>query len=258
MKKGKLLSLFLLAMANMVGLSLVTFAWFTAKQKVDNGTNNIVAIKDEIVEDVKFYSFDTTQQGTKTQYLFNTTPISERDLGKYSIINSGYQLLVEIDFVPNSSASVRIETIAESYLGQVSYNEDGTVNYSLSERGNSLSSIVCFYAFSEEDVVLSDSGTFFTVNLSDSISGKKGFVNDDYTGLLPGKSNEICNVSNADKLFVVIDYDEASIETIYSANLGNDVTSGVGDNMVSDDEGHTYIEYVADFKLIIRKVTSNE
>ena len=92
--------------------------------------------------------------------------------------------------------------------------------------------------------------------MTDSLSGKKNLINDSYTDLLPSKSNKVCEVQNAEKVFVVIDYDELSIETIYSANLGNDITSGAGENMVTDEEGHSYIEYVADFKLVVKKVTS--
>ncbi|MCQ2799119.1 MAG: hypothetical protein MJ220_04465 [Bacilli bacterium] len=256
MKKGKLLSLFLLAMANMVGLSLVTFAWFTAKQKVDNGTNNIVAVKEDIIKSVNYYPYDQSEHGTKTLFHFLNTPVDSKDLGKYSIINSGYQLLIEIELYSEMNVSVTATTSAESYLGSITRNDDGDVEYTLKETGNSLSSIVCFYGFNNTDI--ESDGEGFTVDLNSSISGMKNFINEDYTDLIESKSSRVCEFNATNKFYIVMDYDEMSVETVYSANLGNPVTSGDSETMTTDEFGHAYIEYVTDFSIFVTKVEGGD
>lgn len=251
MKNGKLVSLITLTMANVIGLSLVTLAWFTATQKAESGAGSIAVIKDDIVESIKYYPFDSTKTGTKTQYYFSSTETDSRSLGYYSIINSGYQMLVEVTLNKVMDVSVTAVTKATSYLGVIEVDEENKPIYSLHEKGNSLTSIVCFYGFNGDQVSLDD-GSYF-VDLSSSVGGKKNLINSTYTDLIDGKKNKICQYSNTDKIYLVVDYDEKSIETIYSANLGNEVTSGMGQDMTIVD-GHSYISYDADFSFYISKV----
>lgn len=251
MKKGKLVSLISLLMANMIGLSLVTFAWYTTNQRTKKALSDLITVKENIVKNYNFYPFSSTQRGSKTEYYFSKTPVETKDLGKYSIISSGYQVLVEIELYDYMSIDVTASTTADSYLGDVSLNEEGKPIYTLQEKGNSLSSIVCFYGFDYTHIF--EANGDYQVILENSNGGKKNLVNDDYTDLIEGKKNSICTINNTNKFYVVIDYDEVSIEHVYSANIGNDITSGGGDDMTTDEEGHTYIEYVADFSINVTK-----
>ncbi|MCQ2771679.1 MAG: hypothetical protein MJ238_00160 [Bacilli bacterium] len=251
MKTGKLVSLISLTMANVVGLSLVTLAWFTTRPITDGDAGNIAVIKDQVVKEVNFYPYSSKMSGTKTQYYFDKTPISSKTLGYYSIINSGYQLLMEIVLESEMSISVTAETYSDSYLGIVERDENDNPIYSLHATGNSLSSIVCFYGLNNTELTINE--TFYSVDLTTYSSRKTNFINADYTDLVDDKKARVCQFSNTDRVYVVIDYDEISIETIYSANLGNDITSGVGDDMTVVD-GHSYITYSADFCFYINKI----
>lgn len=81
MKKRVFAALGSLIVMNFVCLSFLTFAWFTANQKVDNGMNNITAISDDPI-DVSFelYEYDEDNLTGRIAVDSTTTDESENEI----------------------------------------------------------------------------------------------------------------------------------------------------------------------------------
>lgn len=228
----------------------LSYSWFTARLYDEASVTSIVAYDEKIIDQVSFYQYkksDTLQP--EGVYNFEKTPSDIKDLGKYSIIGSQYQILIEVTLTEYatsySSFDVGAKSNASHYLGEL--DENGDLLTELQLNGNSLSSIVCFYAFDQSNI--SDEGDYYSLDLANTsnTSGSKiSFVQDSH---LISDGITMCNFTSTNKFFIVLDYDLELIEEIYSANLGNENISNM-DNIAED--GNSYITYIADFYFYVQ------
>jgi hypothetical protein len=233
----------------------VTFAWFSANRTVTASANNLVVAAKNTVSSTKVYPFydvtasgGTAVDGTLT---FSKTASTSQDMGDYSILKQeGNAILIEADLTTYAQGMNSIEISAHSnattFLAEI--DSSGALIRPLANSGNSLSSVVHFYAFSSASITgLNDnSAAYYSVALNSTInpgatkmtfvSGGK-IVNDQSIGSIAGPSVQ--------KVFFVLDYDISLIEQVYSANLGNDVANGGGGTMKSDNQ--SYLSYTQDF-----------
>lgn len=257
MKKTQLGALITVTLANIAGLCLVTFAWFTAKQTVDNGVSNLVAVCPEIIQEVNYYQYHSIDGVVQDEgiYTFEKSKSDSEEMGKYSIIGSDFQLLIEIVFTDyGSTRGVVLSAIstADIYLGETITDDQGneTPKQLLQKDNNSLSSVVCFYGFNENEIV--DDGDYYTVDISEKT--KKNFVKEENdVSVINNDSIRISSFEPSNRIYIVLDYDIELIEDIYSLNLGNEAISGEIDSGTGDIT-NSYIRYVPDFSFFVKEV----
>jgi hypothetical protein len=240
----------------------VTFAWFSANRTVSATANNLVVAANNTIHAIKVYPFydvtaagGTAVDGTLT---FSKTASTSQDMGDYSILKqNGNGVLIEADLTAFAQSKNTIDITAHSnattFLGQL--DSSGTLIDPLKSTGNSLSSVVHFYAFASSSITgLDDSAaTYYSVALSSTINpnaAKMTFVSDNK--IVTDQQIGTITGPNVQKVFFVLDYDIALIEQVYSANLGNDVANGGGGTMKSD--GQTYLSYLQDFYFWINAI----
>jgi len=249
-----ILGLFACAMASVMG-GYVSFAWFTANRQVSGNVSNLIAAEDNTVESVKVYPFFnvTSEGGTPVAGVltFDKTASSEQNMGDYSILKQeGNAVLIEVDLTASAQSKHTIDINAHSagttFLGALDGN--GALITPLQPTGNSLSSVVHFYAFSSASIGgLDDTGaTHYSVTLSNTINqnaDKMTFVSDDQ--IISDQAVGTLAGPGVSKVFFVLDYDISLVELVYSANLGNDVAAGMGVEVKED--GLAYLSYTPDF-----------
>jgi len=233
----------------------VTFAWFSANRTAAASASNLVVAAKNTVSSTKVYPFYdvTTSGGTAVDgtLTFSKTASTSQDMGDYSILKQeGNAILIEADLTTyaqnRNSIVISAHSNATNFLAEL--DSSGQLIRPLATSGNSLSSVVHFYAFSSAAIIgLNDSAVaYYSVPLNNTInpgaakmtfvSGGK-IVNDQQIGSLAGP--------NVQKVFFVLDYDISLIEQVYSANLGNDIANGGGGTMKSDNQ--SYLSYTEDF-----------
>lgn len=231
----------------------VTFAWFISRRTAGVNYASMVANSEDTVQGVKAYPYypitdssDPNYSLTSSVYTFSLTSVSSGDFGKYSLLNPlGNALLLEIDlteFALNAaSLNLLAHTSASAFLGET--NPDGTLKQQLQRSGNSLSSIICFYSFTPSSVT---KGTSYyscaLANTANTSSAKMTFVSNEV--LASDVTLSTLNGGNS-TLYVVVDYDAALIEYLYSMNIGNPTINAI-DSAASGD-GQTYLSYISDF-----------
>lgn len=220
------------------------YAWFTHSTPM--AANHFTVIKDRsLVKKVSFYPYyNTDLRRIKDTYTFSKTPLLNFKMGKYSLINHNYQVLIEVELTEEAYTKKSLDLIAFSnapyFLGELD-KKSGALIEDLKLKDNSLSSIICFYSFTENDIIENDNYYSLNINNTNNInSERKNFVNN----FLLNRVVKISNYSYAKKLFIILDYDIHLIEYIYSMNLGNPTIFNI-DNL--DNDGNNYLSYNIDF-----------
>lgn len=251
----KFLVFSIILFVNVLTSTFATFAWFTAVTQVDNTMTNLMAEHDTYVENYELFPYYNLDSGNVSgTYTFSTTATSTHSLGKFSLINSGYQVLVKVTLTDYAASLTSLDlyshTNAPFFLGEI----DSTTNQAkklLESSGNSLSSIVCFYAFTSDKVTtVTGTTNYYSLNLSDTcnVGGtSKTFVNN---SALVTSDPIIANYNSSKYIYFVIDYDKELINKVYAANLGNSVINSAA-NIAED--GNSYISYTSDFYFYVRK-----
>jgi len=230
-----------------VGGSWVTFAWFSANHASQVNLNSLVVGQRGTVSSIDVYPYDSTVSPQSGIYTFSKTPETVRDLGKYSLLQKqGNSVLFRVTLSGYGSSlstlNISAHSSATAYLGEVT--STGAVVTPLATSGNSLSSVVCFYAFSSIDET---QATYYSVTLANSLTPshqKMTFVANDE--IIPVQT--MASVSGPlSYVYFILDYDSDQIEKIYSANIGNPALSAIGGDSSSSGDNSTYISYLADF-----------
>lgn len=239
--------------------SYVTFAWFTTNRVASVNFTSLVATSLDTVKSIAVYPYVKNVSDGTTVFTYSQTPVSSQTLGNYSLLTpTENSLLLEITLTDYAQSSTSLDltahTNASSYLGEL--NADGTLKTQLAETNNSLSSIVCFYAFASTDVATVNSGgtDYYSLTLSATQNAGGSKLNFVKSNALV-KDVTMCSLTPASKFYLILDYDATLIEYIYSANIGNDAINNV-DNMASD--GQSYISYIADFFFQINAIHAAE
>lgn len=247
-QKRTMISLSSLFLCLVSTLAVATYAWFGSLRKSDVGAK--VDIKNvNLVESVKYHAYHKLDTPTEGVYTFEKTTTDNLIMGNYSLLNSGYQVLMEITLTAEGSTSNALTLNAFSsatyFLGDL---VDGTLVHPLQKTGNSFSSIINFFAFAETSIT--DQTDYLSLNISnrqiDSVTGKEKFIDTEYN---LHTEVDVCSFSvPMNKIYIMLDYDKELIEHIYSLNLGNPVLSDISD---IDPDGNSYISYSTDFGFVL-------
>jgi hypothetical protein len=229
--------------------SWVTFAWFSAQRTVSIDYASMIVASRDTVASVAVYPYHVLGSGEPASedgvYTFEKTPTTTQNMGKYSLLRpTDNALLMEITLTSFASSadtvSVTAHTNASFFLGEL--DESNQLKQPLALTGNSLSSIVCFYAFAQSDVV--DAGNYYSIALSstkDVTGTKANFV----SGYHLQTNVSLCSFSGPlTKFYLILDYDISLIEYVYSANIGNDTINDVTN---IDEDGQSYLSFDQDF-----------
>lgn len=231
-----------------------TIAWFSAVRSSQTNGGSINLYKNEIVKNVTFHTCDTTYETDEDILPFYVNGSKNYNFGKYAVDSAKYQTLIRVELDSKySSINLSVETSATYYQGEVDENGELKQEYLLKKTENSLTSIVDFYAFDESYIDNNTIDNHYNLKLNDTCNDnndKVTFVNDTYTGLVEEKRILMHTFTDVSVIYIVVNYNFASIETIYSLNIGNDVIFSA-DN--ADEEGRSYISYDCDFNFYILK-----
>jgi hypothetical protein len=234
-----------------VGSSWMTFAWFSTNRVSQVTLNSLVVGQRGTIDTIEVFPYDSTVTTETGVYAFSKTAETVRDLGKYSLLKqNGNAVLFKVtlsDYGRSASTiNVSAYSSATSYLGKT--DSTGAVITPLATSGNSLSSVVCFYAFSAVD---ESQTNYYSVTLANSLTPnhkKMTFVSNDEIVTTQAIASLSGPVST---FYFVLDYDSEQIEKIYSANIGNPAISTISGAANSSGDGTTYISYLADFNFLL-------
>ena len=262
-----------------------TFAWF-AFQRTNSATlQHVAASSPDTIQVVNFYPCRYHKEykigeteNTAMRYEFSETALPTgqvRDLGPYGVVNQNHNaLLIELVLTPlalnSSTLYFSAETLAEKYLGNVASEADY-----LQANGNSLSSVIEFYAFLGDSITegtttdpkgAEETTLYYCLDTADST--KNSFVGDldpatetrnlikevalpiDGETVIDGTTVPEALTGNK-SLFIILDYDVMLIEEIYSANLTNPTLYDYESLYLGDDNNY-YITYECDFFYYVR------
>jgi len=245
-------------LVNVLTCTFATFAWFSSSTQVDNSADHLIASHDTYIQSYEVFPYYTLPSGNVVgTYTFSTTATTTTDLGKFSLISSGYQIMIKVELTDYAASLVSLNlyshTSASLFLGELDPITN-QVKQLLVLNGNSLSSVVCFYAFTSDKVAtITDVTSYYSVNLSDTCNVGGNAINFVSDNKLVTADPVIANYSNSRYIYFVIDYDKDLINAIYAANIGNPVIS---DTTNMDEYGNSYISYNSDFYFYIKKVDS--
>lgn len=193
---------------NVVCLSFLTFAWFTAKQRADNGMNNITAVSDDPI-DIDFEIYEYDEDNLTGRVAVDSTTVDEES---NEISVSRFALPQYDTFIPERNTyNNKIMRIEVTSKGEV----DSTSKFSLD--------IKCTGSFTQniagEDKV--------TRNMS-NIIGFKYFLRHELA------DQSVLNESSAGSIYDDAYAQFSSITTSYSyVTVVNNVGSKVSDNKIA-------------------------
>jgi hypothetical protein len=251
---GAAIIAFLACVFTSVGGSFVTFAWFSANRAASVGVNHLVANSNDTVSKVEVFPYDSSISQTTGVFTFSKT--TTNTLGHYSLLKQDENaVLFKVTLTDYGARATSLNLYAHSdatsWLGEL--DSSGSAKTLLASTGNSLSSIICFYAFSS---ITGDdaSSTSYSVTLANSLTPEHKPMNFVTNNVLVNNRTLATTTSATSFVYFVLDYDVTLIEAIYSANIGNPAISNIGgsaSSSSSDGDGQTYVDYTADFNFWI-------
>ena len=241
-KLNVILSIISLVVTSFV-MIVILYAWYVTNQTVSaKGISGSVIEKTELVEEVKVYQFSsvTTSEGTSTYTITNPIDPETEEPKKFKynpdFNSSPTARLFEIVY---KSPAVNIDyfKIESNAGGFPGYNNSSKKWYIESATGISLSGVVKFKFFYENEVTFSEGHTIASGTVQFTTPTYSKFAYNESTGIITTSSIECITsqATNIHKLYVLIDFDTESFEKLYSNNIGNSV--------VDED-----LEYDTDFK----------
>lgn len=214
-------------------LIFVCLAWYVTNQEADaGGVSGSIVERTTIIENIQYYKVLSKTEENDTTNLTLGTASSSLDMESYDTLSSTItSVLIEIELVDNAVVSAfEFTTKAAEY------------NTTLSETGNSLSSIIQFsYLASGTRTGAAFSYAAADLNYHNFVDFTEG------TGGITGAELHKNPISLVDSLpqgctviYILLDYYAESLEHIYSENIGNEVLDKDID-----------LEYTSDFTIKI-------
>lgn len=278
--KLKIISSFATCLLSLFSLVALTLSWFAYNDRVDGNGMSVVAKNDRIFLGCEYYRLENKDGG----YALTQTDAASASLGVYDAMKDDYALIVKLYFKRDETSdaqkpavTVSAETNTKYFLGDNGKTDgDTTLDYKLlpplkslpaqpADEGkgytNALSSVVTFTALTVEEIEDMSDGVLSSLPSGDRFST---FVDVDATN-----ANGIHEVKNSSKISskkggtaelyeeqyngqdcysacVYVTYDPLLINTVFSANIGND-------DMLSENEKVEYypVPFKCDFWLSV-------
>lgn len=228
MKKKAALSITSIIALNVVCLSFATFAWFTAQNTVDNGVNDIVAVDGSLVSGIQIFNIDRSENHEPGYRYFSDVADDNEEfiLAEYSPLEKRCQSLIKVTLsgrYSSISVSALIDSDDPYYVGNRS---DTNPDHALKASGNPLSSIVCFEVFKDDDesIVVHDAENHRYCMLYQEDKIRDSFVDEEYTSV--STELDLGELTDVYEFYILVSYNEESIDNIYSKYLGDPIISG--------------------------------
>lgn len=234
-------------------LICVCLAWYvTNKEATASGVIGNVIDKEDLVDKIEFYEITgKNEAGTVFTVGQNVTNADNTvEMGAYNpLFGATPQRLMVITLKSEKKISIEAQTKASYYLGAKESGSDNELLQPLEKTGNSLTSVIGFY-YLTNITLSSDIPT--QVELTDA-SDKKVFA-DINANEITSKITIASSTETTNRIYILLDYYEESIEHIYSLNIGNDNLNPSGDSM---EEHADDIQYSCDFYFLLKEVISS-
>lgn len=261
-QKLKMFTSLFLCIASLFSCVTLTLAWFAFNNNVSGGGIGVGAEKKADLIAYEYYVADTSA-ANKDKFLFvKTTDETKQKPGAYDVLNRKYQLMIKLYLRADAQkVLVSAETDTNYFLGDGTQEHrlaaalpaDGTLKNPLSSvvamRGMAAGELsgdanngyvwtenadieyVKFMAGSSADFVPRSAITMPEITLPEST---ETFTGTGYDG--SAYTNEECKSA-----FILISYDAALIEAVFSANIGNS-------DIVNLDE----VPFMCDFEIKVQ------
>lgn len=261
-QKLKMFTSLFLCIASLFSCVTLTLAWFAFNNNVSGGGIGVGAEKKADLIAYEYYVADTGE-ANKDKFLFvKTTDETKQKPGAYDVLNRKYQLMIKLYLrVDAQKVLVSAETDTDYFLG------DGTQEHRLAAAlpadgtlKNPLSSVVAMRGVAASELSGdTNNGYVWTENtdneyvkfMADSSANSvprgvismpeitlpestETFTGTGYDG--SAYTNEECKTA-----FILISYDAALIEAVFSANIGNS-------DIVNLDE----VPFMCDFEIKVQ------
>lgn len=230
-----------LALSTLTAAGTATFAWFSTNKRATAKYMNIVAKDSAIVQTANYYRI---QEINGNIYKFSTKSTNVYDLLPYEreLGNGAYQILIEIKFKKMDVPFTVNAFTDKNILG--GKNSWENINWKVSPFP--LSSIIQFTYF----------GTNADTSASEYISVTKNNTTD--TGFITMNGDAPSfqvnlklgeEASGQKPIYIMLDYNEKAITSIYSYNIGNPQFDG--DYSANNSSSSGGVSFKSDFSIAI-------
>lgn len=262
-QKLKMFTSLFLCIASLFSCVTLTLAWFAFNNNVSGGGIGVGAKKKAALIAYEYYVADTSA-ANKDRFLFvKTTDETKQKPGAYDVLNRKYQLMIKLYLRADAQkVLVSAETDTNYFLG------DGTQEHRLAAAlpadgtlKNPLSSVVAMRGVAASEELAGDTNNgyvwtekadekyvkFMEGSSAESVprsaitmpeitlpESTETFTGTGYDG--SAYTNEECKTA-----FILISYDTALIEAVFSANIGNN-------DIVNLDE----VPFMCDFEIKVQ------
>lgn len=233
----------LVALSTLAAAGTATFAWFSTNKRATAKYMNIVAQDSAIVQTANYYRIKEVNGNT---YKFSTTAGTnvydllpyERELG-----NGAYQILIEVKF-KKTDVPFTVNAFTDKDVPDEESWSWKNIDWSVSPFP--LSSIIQFTYFGTN----ADTSASEYISVTKNNTKDTGFIT--MNGDTPSfKGNlQLGEEANGEKpIYIMLDYNEKAITSIYSYNIGNPQFDG--DYSANNSSSSGGVSFKSDFSIAI-------
>ncbi|GEM_PF-6731576 len=230
------------ALSTLIAASTATFAWFSTNKSATAKYMNIVSNDSAIVKNVNYYRIEEIDGNT---YKFSTENTNVYDLLPYDreLGDGKYQILIEVSFKKTDVAFTVNAFTAKDILG----GEKSWKNIDWSVSPFPLSSIIQFTYFGS----VADTSTSGYISVTKEKTTDTGFITMDGDAPSFQSNLQLGDEANGLKpIYIMLDYNEKAITSIYSYNIGNPKFEG--DYEASDASSSSGgVIFKSDFTIVV-------
>ncbi len=233
----------ILSLGTLMAAGTATYAWFTTNKTATAKYLNIVAADTSIVDTVKYYKINKV---TGNKYTFKDLATAY-DLGTYdsALGDKEHQILIEVTFKENVNTNIKVNAIANSDIlnGGDSWStvavKDG--NPWTDTDNFPLSSIIKFDYFGTAADTTTTSGSITVTKETTTPETSFITMSENKPSYTTSFSIGSETSGGTNPIYIMLDYKEDAVESIYSSNIGNSVF----DNADED------IKFKCDFSIVV-------
>lgn len=231
----------LLALSTLAAAGTATFAWFSTNKRATAKYMNIVAQDSAIVQTANYYRI---QEENGNTYKFSKGSTNVYDLLPYEreLGNGAYQILIEVKFKKTDVPFTVNAFTAKDVLGDKNSWEN--INWEVSPFP--LSSIIQFTYFGTN----ADTSAREYISVTKNNTTDTGFIT--MNGDAPSFKGNLKlgkEANGQNPIYIMLDYNEKAITSIYSYNIGNHKFDG--DYSANNSSSSGGVSFKSDFSIAI-------
>ena len=232
----------LVALSTLAAAGTATFAWFSTNKRATAKYMNIVAKDSAIVQTANYYRIKEVNGNT---YKFSTDRKNVYDLLPYEreLGNGAYQILVEVKFKKTDVPFTVNAFTAKDVPDEKSWSWKN-IDWSVSPFP--LSSIIQFTYFGTN----ADTSAREYISVTKNNTTDTGFIT--MNGDVPSFQGNLKlgeEVNGQNPIYIMLDYNEKAITSIYSYNIGNPKFDG--DYSANNSSSSGGVSFKSDFSIAI-------